>query len=187
MAVKEAVFPFNRFPGVDILLGPEMKSTGEVMGIDTSFGVAYAKAQISAGSRLPVPGQGKVFVSIKNKDKRIILFIVKKLVDLGFSIVATSGTARALRKNEIEVESVFKVDEGRPNIVDLIKNGQIQLIINTPTGAKPRADGLSIRLAAIAYDVPVVTTISGAAAMVNGLEALQKRGLGVKPLQKYYQ
>lgn len=185
VGVKEAVFPFNRFPGVDTILGPEMKSTGEVMGIDTSFGVAYAKAQLAAGCK--IPSLGKVFVSVKNKDKRTILFIVKKLVDLGFSIVATSGTARALQNNDIEVEAVHKVHEGRPNIVDLIKNREIQLIINTPTGARPRADGLSIRAAALTYDVPVVTTISGAAAMVNGIEALHKRGLHVKPLQKYYQ
>ncbi|MGA1874542.1 MAG: carbamoyl-phosphate synthase large subunit [bacterium] len=184
VGVKEAVFPFNRFPDVDTLLGPEMKSTGEVMGIDTSFGVAYAKAQLAAGNRMPL--RGKVFVSVKNKDKRIILFIVKKLVDLGFSIIATSGTAKALRKNDIEAETVYKMHEGRPNIVDLIKNGQIHLIINTPTGAKPRADGLYIRAAALAYDIPIITTTSGAAAMVNGIEALQKRGIYVKALQKYY-
>ncbi|MCL6584825.1 MAG: carbamoyl-phosphate synthase large subunit [bacterium] len=184
VGVKEAVFPFNRFPGVDTLLGPEMKSTGEVMGIDTSFGVAFAKAEIAAGSK--VPFGGKVFVSVKNKDKRTILFIVKKLVDLGFGIVATNGTARALRKNDVEVEQVYKVHEGRPNIVDLIKNGEIQLIINTPSGAKPWEDELSIRAAALAYDIPIITTTSGAAAMVNGIEALKKRGLGVKCLQNYY-
>jgi len=184
VGVKEAVFPFNRFPGVDTLLGPEMKSTGEVMGIDTSFGVAFAKAELAAGSK--VPFKGKVFVSVKNKDKRTILFIVKKLVDLGFIIVATNGTARALRKNDVEVEPVCKMHEGRPNIVDLIKNGEIQLIINTPSGARPWEDGIHIRAAALAYDIPIITTTSGAAAMVNGIEALQKRGLGIKSLQNYY-
>jgi len=184
VGVKEAVFPFNRFPGVDTLLGPEMKSTGEVMGIDTSFGVAFAKAELAAGSK--VPFSGKVFVSVKNKDKRTILFIVKKLVDLGFIIVATNGTARALRKNDVEVEHVCKMHEGRPNIVDLIKNGEIQLIINTPSGARPWEDGIYIRAAALAYDIPIITTTSGAAAMVNGIEALQKRGLEVKSLQNYY-
>lgn len=185
VGVKEAVFPFNRFPGVDTLLGPEMKSTGEVMGIDVSFGVAFAKAQLAAGNRM-IDNKGKVFISVKNKDKRTILFMVKKLVDLGFSIVATRGTARALRKNDIEVESICKVHEGRPNIVDLIKNDEIQFIINTPSGAKPWEDGLSIRAAALAYDIPIITTISGAAAMINGIEALRKRGLGVKCLQEYY-
>jgi len=185
VGVKEAVFPFNRFPGVDTLLGPEMKSTGEVMGIDVSFGVAYAKAQLSAGNKM-MDNKGKVFISVKNKDKRTILFMVKKLVDLGFSIVATRGTARALRKNDIEVESICKVHEGRPNIEDLIKSDEIQFIINTPSGAKPWEDGLSIRAAALAYDIPIITIISGAAAMINGIEALRKRGLGVKCLQEYY-
>ena len=184
VSVKESVFPFNRFPGVDTVLGPEMKSTGEVMGIDQSFGIAFAKAQLAAGQILP--RKGRVFISVKNRDKRAMIFIAKKLSDFGFQIVATRGTAKALSQNGIPVELVHKVHEGRPNIVDLIKNRQIDLIINTPTGHRPKRDQVSIRAVAVAHNVPLITTISGAAASVNGIEALLKEEIQVKPLQEYH-
>ena len=184
VAVKESVFPFNRFPGVDPVLGPEMKSTGEVMGIDTDFGRAYIKSQIAAGQILPV--KGKVFISVRSKDKRSIIFIAKKLVDLGFSLFATSGTAKVLAKNGLAVERVFKITEGRPNIADMIKNGEIALIVNTPSGREAHTDQLSLRSLAVIYSVPYITTISGAAAAVNGIEVLQKGELEVKPLQDYH-
>ncbi|HSR13295.1 MAG TPA: carbamoyl-phosphate synthase large subunit [Thermodesulfobacteriota bacterium] len=184
VSVKESVFPFNRFPGVDTLLGPEMKSTGEVMGIDHAFGIAFAKAQLAAGQILPL--KGKVFISVKNQDKRAIIFIAKKLQDFGFEIVATRGTAKALSQNGIHVELVQKVHEGRPNVVDLIKDRQIALIINTPTGHRPKRDQVSIRSVAVAHNVPIITTISGAAASVNGIEALLKEEIHVKSLQEYH-
>jgi carbamoyl-phosphate synthase large subunit len=186
LAVKESVFPFKRFPGVDTILGPEMRSTGEVMGIDATFGMAFAKSQIASDLRLPL--EGTVFVSVKNKDKRNILYIVKRLVDLGFDIVATEGTAHALVRNDIEVTKIRKVSEGRPNVVDLIKNGQIQLIINTPAAGRiPRRDEVAIRSTAVAFNIPIVTTVSGAAATVNGIEALKKKTVGVRSLQEYHE
>jgi carbamoyl-phosphate synthase large subunit len=185
VAVKEAVFPFSRFSGSDALLGPEMKSTGEVMGIDSGFGLAFAKSQISAGCILPV--KGTVFISVKNQDKRAIVFIAKKLADLGFSIVATQGTGKALKAGDIDVSSILKVHEGRPNVIDLIKNGEIHLIINTPTGKNPTEDQISIRSAAVRYTIPLITTISGAQAAVNGIEALKKRQFTVRSLQEYHQ
>ena len=184
VAVKESVFPFNRFPGVDTILGPEMKSTGEVMGIDTTYGIAFGKAQFGAGQKLPQ--KGKVFISVKNRDKRSIIFIAKKLWELGFRIVATRGTAKALIQNGIPVELIFKVGEGRPNVVDLIKNREIALIINTPSGRKPKRDQVSIRSEAVAHNIPLVTTISGAAASVNGIDALMKEELQVQSLQEYH-
>lgn len=183
-SVKESVFPFNRFPGIDIMLGPEMKSTGEVMGIDDDFGCAYIKSQLAAGQNLPL--KGRVFVSVKDKDKRTIVFIVKRLVDLGFEIVASEGTAKALKKNGIEVESMRKVYEGRPNIIDSLKDGTISLIINTPSGRMPREDEVKIRSTAIMQGVPCITTISGAQASVNGIEVLLKKDLDVEPLQSYH-
>jgi carbamoyl-phosphate synthase large subunit len=185
VAVKESVFPFNRFPGVDTVLGPEMRSTGEVMGIDHGFGIAFAKAELAAGQLLPK--KGKVFLSVKNKDKRAIIFIAKKLADFGFQIVATRGTAKALMQNGIAVDLVLKVHEGRPNIVDLIKNREIDLIINTPTGHGPKKDQISIRAVAVAHNVPLITTISGAAASVNGIEALLKEEIHVRSLQEYHE
>jgi carbamoyl-phosphate synthase large subunit len=170
---------------VDTILGPEMKSTGEVMGIDHAFGIAFAKAQLAAGQLLP--RKGKVFISVKNRDKRPIIFIAKKLSDCGFQIVATRGTAKALAQNGIPVGLVNKVQEGRPNIVDLIKNREIDLIINTPTGHRPKRDQVSIRAVAVAHNVPLVTTISGAAASVNGIEALLKEEIHVKSLQEYHE
>ena len=184
VAVKESVFPFNRFPGVDTVLGPEMKSTGEVMGIDSTYGIAFAKAQLAAGQKLPQ--KGKVFISVKNRDKRSIIFIAKKLWELGFRIVATRGTAKALMQNGVPVDLIFKVLEGRPNVVDLIKNREIALIINTPSGRKPKQDQISIRSEAVAHNIPVITTISGAAASVNGIDALMKEELQVQSLQEYH-
>jgi carbamoyl-phosphate synthase large subunit len=183
-SVKESVFPFNRFPGVDIMLGPEMKSTGEVMGIDADFGRAYMKSQLAAFQDLPL--KGTVFVSVRDKDKRIIVFIVKRLKDLGFEIIATEGTSKALKKSGIEVEIARKVFEGRPNILDYIKDGKINLIINTPSGRIPREDEVQIRSTAIMHAVPCITTISGAQASVNGIEVLLKKDLDVQPLQAYH-
>jgi carbamoyl-phosphate synthase large subunit len=184
VSVKEVVFPFNRFPGVDTVLGPEMKSTGEVMGIDHAFGIAFAKAELAAGQVLP--RKGKVFISVKNRDKRAIIFIAKKLSDIGFRIVATRGTAKALSQNGIPVEPIYKVHEGRPNVVDAIKNREIDLIINTPSGHRPKKDQVSIRAVAVAHNIPLITTISGAAASVQGIEALLQEEIRVKSLQEYH-
>ena len=184
-SVKESVFPFNRFPGVDIMLGPEMKSTGEVMGIDEDFGRAYMKSQLAAGQNLPV--KGTVFISVRDKDKRSIVFIAKRLIDLGFSLIATEGTGKALRKSGIaEVETVHKVYEDRPNILDYMKDAKIDLIINTPSGRIPREDEIKIRSTAIMHGIPCITTISGAQASVNAIEVLSKKDLDVKPLQSYH-
>jgi carbamoyl-phosphate synthase large subunit len=183
IAVKESVFPFNRFYGVDTVLGPEMKSTGEVMGIDSDFGMAFAKSQIGAGVNIPL--KGKVFISVMNKHKRSIVFLAKKLVDLGFEIVATKGTAKVLANNGITVQTVFKVGEGRPDIVDQIKNGEIHLVINTPSGKKPKADEVAIRSQSVAHNIPCVTTLSGTEAVVNAIESL-KRGMSVKSIQEYH-
>jgi len=184
IAVKESVFPFNRFYGVDTILGPEMKSTGEVMGIDTDFGVAFAKSQIGAGT--PIPLKGRVFISVMNKDKRSIVFVAKKLVDLGFELVATRGTGKVLLNNGIPVQTVFKVGEGRPDIVDRMKNGEIQLVINTPSGKKPKADEVAIRSQAVVHNIPCITTLSGAEAVVNGIESLLKKGLSVKSIHEFH-
>ncbi len=183
-AVKESVFPFNRFPGVDTILGPEMRSTGEVMGIDQGFGRAFAKSQIAAGQNLP--REGTVFASVKDRDKRVIIMIARGLMDLGFQIVATHGTRKVLERNGVPARHVFKVGEGRPTVVDLIKNGEIQLVINTPSGKKPKADEVAIRTAALQHNVPIVTTIPGAWATVEGIEALIKGEVGVRSLQEYH-
>jgi carbamoyl-phosphate synthase large subunit len=184
VAVKESVFPFNKFTGADTVLGPEMKSTGEVMGIDEDFGRAYYKAQIAAGQKLPM--RGNVFISVKNKDKRDIVFVVKKLEDMGFGIVATEGTANALGRYGIKVQKVNKVGEKYPTILDIIKTGNVNLIINTPVKKGPGSDDYQIRTLAIAAGVPYTTTMSGAQAVVCAIEAVKKKGVGVKPLQEYY-
>jgi len=184
-AVKEAVFPFRRFPGVDPVLGPEMRSTGEVMGIDNDFGMAFAKSQIAAQSRLPL--EGTVFISVKNRDKRNIIFIAKKLRDLGFKIVATRGTAKVLNNNGIPVEVVAKVGEGRPNVVDMIKNREIDLIINTPSGGRAQLESSIIRKEAIIRDIPFVTTVSGAEATVYAIERLKSGFITVKSIQEHHQ
>lgn len=186
VAVKESVFPFVKFPGVDVVLGPEMRSTGEVMGLDATFGAAYAKSQIAAGQRLPT--KGNVFISVKNQDKRNIVFVAKKLADLGFGIMATAGTADALRSNDIEVLVLPKLTEARPNILDYIKDRKVDLIINTPSGNKStKEDEVSIRSLATLYSVPLITTVSGAQASVNGIENLIKKPvMSVKCLQEYH-
>ena len=169
-AVKSPVFPFNKFRGVDTILGPEMRSTGEVMGISTDYGQAFAKAQLAAGQKLP--SNGTVFISVNDRDKRSIGPLGKELVSLGFKLVATRGTSAALRAAGVPCEEVFKVNEGRPNIVDLIKTGKISLVINTPLGRESSYDEKSIRRAAIRYNIPCITTLSAAHAAVRGIHAL---------------
>jgi carbamoyl-phosphate synthase large subunit len=180
--VKSPVFPFERFQGVDTILGPEMKSTGEVMGVDDTFGKAYVKAQISAGSVLP--RSGVAFISVNQHDKNFISKIAADLVEVGFKIIATRGTARVLRNSGIEVETVYKVNEGRPHIVDYIKSGKVDLIINTPLGRESFFDEKAIRRAAINHRVPCITTVAGAAAAVNGIRAIRRENLEVKSLQE---
>ncbi|HSR11892.1 MAG TPA: carbamoyl phosphate synthase large subunit, partial [Thermodesulfobacteriota bacterium] len=165
------------------ILGPEMKSTVEVMGVDDTFGMAFLKSQHGAGQILPE--KGTVFISLRNKDKRAMIFLAKKLVDLGFELLATRGTAKALARNDIEVKEVLKVSQGRPNIVDKMKNGEIALIINTPAGKGTHPDGLAIRSNAVALKIPLITTVAGAYAAVNGIEALKKLGFQVKSLHEY--
>lgn len=182
--VKESVFPFVKFSNTDIVLGPEMKSTGEVMGIDNTFGKAYFKAQMGAGNKLP--SKGKVFISVKNSVKKQIVPVADKLKKMGFTIVATSGTYKILTDNNIECEHVLKVQEGRPNIVDLIKNREIDFVINVPEGKKSRLDSDSIRRAMLSYSIPYVTTMEAAEASVNGIFEYISGGISVKPLQDYY-
>ena len=184
VAVKEAVLPFDRFPGVDAILGPEMRSTGEVMGIDRDFGAAFAKSQAGTGSMV-LPTSGQVFVSVSNRDKRAIVFPVMRLVDLGFSIVATEGTADVLSRAGVEVEVVGKVSQGHPEILHGIENGRVQLVLNTPFGSGTRGDGYEIRQAAVTNGVPVITTLAGILAAVHGIQALQRGPLGVRTLQEY--
>ncbi len=179
--VKSPVFPFAKFSGVDPILGPEMKSTGEVMGIGEKFGEAFAKSQLSAGLRLPL--QGRAFVSVQDREKPKAVVIAKKLVEIGFEIVATRGTARVMVDAGIPVRSVYKVMEGRPNIVDLIKGGEIQLLINTPLGAKSFFDEKAIRRAAVQHGVPCITTIAGGLAAVEGIAAQKERPIQVMALQ----
>jgi carbamoyl-phosphate synthase large subunit len=182
--VKSPVFPFVRFPGVDTILGPEMKSTGEVMGGASSFGVAFAKAQLSVGQRLPE--KGTAFVSVNNDDKPNLLPIARDLADLGFRLVASRGTAAYLRAYGLEVEVVFKVNEGRPNIADEIVNGAIDLIVNTPLGRESFFDDRAVRRAAMNHQVTCITTLTGAAAAVSAIRALREQGVGVRALQDYY-
>ncbi|HWZ53906.1 MAG TPA: carbamoyl-phosphate synthase large subunit, partial [Candidatus Acidoferrales bacterium] len=180
-AVKSPVFPFNKFRGVDTILGPEMRSTGEVMGISSTFGVAFAKAQLAAGQRLPQ--QGTVFISVNDHDKRHIKSLVQDLFAAGLKVVATRGTAAALAATGIEVESVYKVNEGRPNIVDLIKTAKVDLVINTPLGRESFYDEKSIRRAAIRYNVPCITTLSAGTAAARGIRAMSGHAVDVAALQ----
>ena len=184
MSVKESVFPFVRFRGVDIILGPEMKSTGEVMGIDAEFGQAYIKSQLAAGQVLPK--KGTVFVTVKDKDKKAVLPIAKRLVELGYTLVATKGTHQVLTENGIPVQEILKIKEGSPNALDLIRDNEIHLIINTPTGKEPKSDEASIRSLAVQRGVPCITTIPGAIASVKGIEAFLKGDLDVLSLQERY-
>ncbi|MDP7013320.1 MAG: carbamoyl-phosphate synthase large subunit [Verrucomicrobiota bacterium] len=182
-AVKESVFPFNRFHGQDILLSPEMKSTGEVMGLDTDLGTAYAKSQMASGGSLPL--EGRVFISVSDAHKDEVAGLAKRFADLGFKLVSTTGTAAVLAKAGLEVESVPKLAEGRPNTVDLLKNNEIQLVINTPSGQAPRADEIKIRTTAVYTNTPIMTTIGSAKAAAEGIAALKQNGYGVQPLQDY--
>ena len=183
-SVKEAVFPFLRYEGLDISLGPEMKSTGEVMGIDVDLGLAYAKSQMAAPP--PLPKGGRVFVSVKDTDKGAILSVAREFLNLGFEIVSTSGTAEALTKAKIKVTKVFKIHEGRPNVLDRIKNGDINFIINTPSGKIPREHEVVIRNAALAAKIPIMTTVRAALASANGILSLQQRKVQVRSLQEYH-
>ena len=183
-AVKESVFPFNKFHGQDILLSPEMRSTGEVMGLDADLGVAYAKSQMAANS--PLPTSGKVFISVSDLHKKHVVEVAKLYSDLGFNLVATGGTAGILEKAELKVERVLKLQEGRPNVIDLLKNKEIQLVINTPSGASPREDEVKIRTTAVYTGTPIMTTLSGAKAAALGIAALKKSGYAVKTVQEYH-
>ncbi|MBI4379059.1 MAG: carbamoyl-phosphate synthase large subunit, partial [Nitrospinae bacterium] len=185
ISVKEAVFPFIKFPGVDTILGPEMKSTGEVMGIDTSFGMAFAKSQLGAGVTLPK--NGKVFISVADKDKSSVIKIARQFRDLGFNIVGTAGTSAVLEKSGIAVDKVLKVKEGRPNIIDYMKNGEISLVVNTTFGKASALDSYSIRRTALTYNIPYCTTIPGALAAAYGIKAIQNGSVDVKSLQEYYE
>jgi carbamoyl-phosphate synthase large subunit len=183
VAVKESVFPFSRFSGVDIILGPEMKSTGEVMGIDSSFSMAFYKSQLAAGQGLPL--KGKVFISVKNDDKRNIVFLAKKLCDLNFEIIATKGTRKVLKSNNIPAKLVGKIDEGDRAILELMQKGELALIINTPSGKRGQSDMKPIRSMSVLHGVPCITTMQGAQAAVNGIEAMIKGELKVKSIQEF--
>jgi carbamoyl-phosphate synthase large subunit len=183
-SVKEAVFPFLRYEGIDISLGPEMKSTGEVMGIDVDLGLAYAKSQMAAPP--PLPTRGNVFVSVKDDDKPAVIPVVREFVKLGFGIVSTSGTADALADAKVPVTKLFKIGEGRPNVLDRVSNGEISFIINTPSGKTPREHEVMIRNAALRRKIPIMTTVRAAMASANGIRSLQKNKVQVRSLQEYH-
>ncbi len=183
-SVKEAVFPFLRYQGTDIALGPEMKSTGEVMGMDVDLGLAYAKSQMAAPP--PLPKKGNVFISVKDSDKKAVIPLAREFVKLGFGIISTSGTAEILMKAKIKVKKVFKLHEGRPNVLDRVKNGDINFIINTPSGKIPREHEVMIRNAALAKKIPIMTTVRAAQASANGIRSLQKSKIQVRSLQEYH-
>ena len=183
-AVKESVFPFNRFHGQDILLSPEMRSTGEVMGLDSDLGIAYAKSQMAANS--PLPTGGKIFISVSDMHKKEATSVAKQFADLGFELVATGGTAGVLEKAGLKVQRVQKLKEGRPNVIDLLKNKEIQLVINTPSGAAPREDEIKIRTTAVYTGTPIMTTLSSAKAAALGIAALKKSGYTVRTVQEYH-
>jgi carbamoyl-phosphate synthase large subunit len=181
--VKEAVFPFARFPGVDPVLGPEMRSTGEVMGVDRDFSIAFAKSQTGIGSELPL--EGTVFVSVRDADKERIVAPVKVLADLGFKVIGTRGTKRLLEERGIPCTHVNKVLEGRPHIVDAMKNGDVQIVFNTTEGLKALADSKDIRRTALLHHIPCYTTVAGVLAVTNAIRALKAGILKVAPLQSY--
>jgi carbamoyl-phosphate synthase large subunit len=183
-AVKESVFPFNRFHGQDILLSPEMRSTGEVMGIDADLGIAYAKSQMAAGG--PLPLSGRVFISVSDAHKGEVAEVARAFAELGFELTATHGTAAVLIRAGLNVRQVLKLAEGRPHTLDLLKNREIQLVINTPQGQTPRADEVKIRTTAVYTGTPIMTTMSGARAAAKGIAALRKSGYGVRTLQEYH-
>src|SRR3989475_7618378 len=182
--VKSPVFPWNKFPGVDTVLGPEMKSTGEVMGVADNFGEAFAKAQLAAGQKLPT--SGTVFISVTDHDKPHVAELARRFVDMGFKLVATTGTADVLEEAGMSLERVYKVKEGRPNAVDLIKGERIQLIVNTPQGPDPFFDEKAIRRAAVTARIPTITTLSAARAAAEGIAALQRGELNVRALQQLH-
>ncbi len=184
ISVKEAVFPFIKFPGVDIILGPEMRSTGEVMGIDESFGLAFAKSQMSAGD--PLPLEGTVLLTVADRDKPKVVEVARKFRELGFNLMATAGTAEYLRERDIEIEQVYKIDQGRPDIIDHIKNGNIHFIVNRPQGKGPKFDEYKMRRQALLRKVPIATTIQGAEAAVQGIGKMRSNNLDVKPIQDYH-
>jgi carbamoyl-phosphate synthase large subunit len=184
VSVKEAVFPFAKFPGVDTILGPEMKSTGEVMGIDEEFGRAFAKSQAASGN--PLPLSGRVFISVKDKDKPTVVEIAKRLIAQGFTIEATRGTAEFLRQQQVQVETVNKVAEGRPHIVDHMKNREIQLMINTVGDKLAQVDSYVIRRTALTQGIPYFTTIAEAKAVIRGIETGLKEKMTIKPIQAYH-
>ncbi|MGD0539499.1 MAG: carbamoyl-phosphate synthase large subunit [Verrucomicrobiota bacterium] len=183
-AVKESVFPFNRFHGQDIILSPEMRSTGEVMGLDADLGVAYAKSQMAAGGALPT--SGRVFISVNDADKLLVAPLARQFVELGFELIATGGTATVLEKAGLKVRHIFKLQEGRPNALDLLKNRELQLVVNTPSGATPRADEVRIRTTAVYTGTPIMTTLSSVKAALLGIAALKRQGYGVQTLQEYH-
>jgi len=184
VCVKESVLPFIKFPDVDTLLGPEMKSTGEVMGIDRSFGIAFAKAEIAAGTILPRSGQA--FVSVRDEAKAGVLSAVRTLHEAGFRSAATGGTASFLKKNGVPAETVLKINEGRPHVADLIKNGEISVVINTPLGAQSQADSYYIRRTALVYNIPYFTTLAAARAASDAISRLVTDELTVRSLQEYH-
>lgn len=184
-AVKESVLPFKKFPGTDIILGPEMKSTGEVMGIDKNFGIAFAKSQEAAGNRLP--HGGSVFISVKNSMRRNIIFMMKMIASIGFKIYASEGTCRALKSNGINAKMVPKIGEGKPDVIDLIKNGEIDLVINIPADRRSLLDSKPIRSAALLHGIPYITTLEGAQAAISGMDSLKKAGITVTAIQDYQQ
>src|SRR5215510_3778358 len=183
-AVKESVFPFTRFHGQDILLSPEMRSTGEVMGLDNELGIAYAKSQMAAGASLPL--SGRVFMSVSDAHKSEAAEVARQFADLGFELIATDGTAATLEKAGLKVQRIFKLQEGRPNAIDLLKTKEIQMVINTPSGQAPRADEVKIRTTAVMTGTPIMTTLSGAKAAAMGIAALKKSGYSTKTLQEYH-
>jgi len=187
VAVKESVFPFARFAGVDVILGPEMKSTGEVMGLSDNFPEAFAKSQLAAGVKLPAPAAGKVFISVKDDDKPAVVDLAKRLRALGFELTATLGTHRYLAQKGVAAELVKKVTEGRPNVVDKIVDGRIALVINTTFGQQEIADSFSIRRESLMHGIPYYTTVQAARMAVGGLEAFLRAELQVRPLQEYLQ
>jgi carbamoyl-phosphate synthase large subunit len=184
ISVKESVLPFSRFPGVDTILGPEMKSTGEVMGIDSTYGLAFAKAQLAAGQRLPL--SGTVFLSVKDKDKKAVLYTASRLHTLGFRILATSGTSAFLAHHRVPTQRVNKVREGRPHILDMIKNGEVDLVINTTSHKKTISESYDIRRAALTFNIPYTTTVEGATATALAIESMIAGALDVKTLQEYH-
>ena len=183
-AVKESVFPFNRFHGQDILLSPEMRSTGEVMGLDADLGIAYAKSQMAANA--PLPLSGRIFISVSDAHKGEVAEVARAFADLGFELISTSGTAAVLEKAGLKVRRILKLTEGRPNALDLLKNREIQLVINTPAGQTPRTDEVRIRTTAVYTGTPIMTTLSGARAAALGIAALKKSGYGVRTVQEFH-